>query len=148
MVIILDQIILNEKKKVIQEIKKEVPGFNYTLAAKLCSLCGLLPNTYGYKLSTNLSLKLMRIFQTYKGLYDFSFFSYKKMFNTLRNKDKAYRNLRYKKGYPVNQRTRSNAKTAAKRLDSKLVYKDNLQVVNLKKKDNKGKGWSKKVKKK
>nr|ABX45177.1 ribosomal protein S13 [Heterostelium pallidum] len=144
MVIILDQIILNEKKKIVNEIKKEIPGLSYTLATKLCSLCGLLPSITGIKLSTNLNLKLMRLFQTYKGLYDFNFFNYKKMFNNMRNKDQAYRNLRYKKGYPVNQRTRSNAKTAAKRLDSKL----GIQPIVIQSRVIKSKGWSKKIKKK
>nr|YP_001876551.1 ribosomal protein S13 [Cavenderia fasciculata]ABX45225.1 ribosomal protein S13 [Cavenderia fasciculata] len=150
-VIVLDQIVLNKRKKVLFEIKKKIAGMGESMTKRLCSMCGFLPMTYVSKISTKGGLRLMRIYKSFKGLSDYSYYVYRKRFNQRRSKERAYRSQRFTKGYPVSQRTRTNGKIASKKLDIKrsLDYfygGVNKRIVRKNPQNVKGK-WNKKTSK-
>jgi len=114
MVVVIGKITLNVKKNLVIELKKKVIGINYTLAKKISMLSGCLEKVRGINLTDIQEQRIVELVKNYKGLVEYNYNTKSNFFEKIRRIENPYRYLRYKKGYPVSQRTRTNAKTAAK----------------------------------
>lgn len=113
--IVIGKIELDKNKQIVCELKKKVKGINYNFAKKIIMLSGNLENLNGQNLQKTQEKEIVEIIKNFKGLYDYTYELHEEAFEKLRRLENVYKYIRYRKGYPVRGRTRSNAQTAARR---------------------------------
>jgi ribosomal protein S13 len=131
--IVIGKIELDRKKKVVCELKKKIKGINFFIARKIIMLSGNLEGLNGQSLQKVQEKEIVEILQKFKGLYDYTYNLKAEAFEKLRRIDNAYRFIRFRKGYPVRGRTKSNANTAARRpKDIEVKSAKNMEVLKKK----------------
>ncbi|KAK5574396.1 hypothetical protein RB653_011175 (mitochondrion) [Dictyostelium firmibasis] len=131
--IVIGKIELDSKKQIVSELKKKIKGINLNTAKKIIMLSGNLERLTGKYLLKSQEKQIVEIIQTFKGLYEYTYGLKAEAFEKIRRIENAYRYIRFRKGYPVRGRTKSNAKTAG-RLGLKAEVKLTKNVDVLKKK--------------
>lgn len=131
--IVIGKIELDKNKQIVCELKKRIKGINYNFAKKIVMLSGNLENLNGKMLQKTQEKEIVEILQNFKGIYDYTYELHKEAFEKLRRIENNYRFIRYRKGYPVKGRTRSNAKTASRRtLNTEISTVKNVEILKKK----------------
>ena len=131
--IVIGKIELDKNKQIVCELKKRIKGINYNFAKKIVILSGNLENLNGKMLQKTQEKEIVEILQNFKGLYDYTYELHTEAFEKLRRIENVYRFIRYRKGYPVKGRTRSNAKTASRRvLNTEVSNVKNVEILKKK----------------
>jgi ribosomal protein S13 len=146
--IIIGKIELNSKKQIVCELKKKIKGINYNVAKKIIMLSGNLEGIKGTALQKSQEKEIVEIIQQFKGLFEYNYELKAEAFEKTRRVDNAYSFIRFRKGYPVKGRTKSNAKTAARqKVKDEEVKRKNVDVLKKKPSNRKERRLFNKIKK-